>query len=197
MTEKAVQRRSRCWGRGGRCRFVKVKIFLLTKSISSSTCCWCSIFSSLCFSSICWSCSTSILMLVLSNYQIALLLDWYKLTPEKRKPELLIKFASVSQAKRIFPNKSNVGKLDIYLKFSVRYSISIHADLLIVDIIMINTIIDKAPRFSIRRVIWILASDTEYQYLSNSINIHKYWDGNAEYNAEYWQVLICYVTNLV
>ena len=138
-----------------------------------------SIFSSLCFSSICCSCSTSILMLVLSNYQIALLLDWYKLTPEKRKSELLIKFTSVSEAKRIFPNKSNVGKLDIYLKFSVRYSISIHADLLIVDIIMINTIIDKAPRFSIRRVIWILASDTEYQYLSNSINIHKYWYGNA------------------
>ena len=45
-------------------------------------------------------------------------LDWYKLTPEKRKPELLIKFASVSQAKRIFPNKSNVGNLNIFKVFS-------------------------------------------------------------------------------
>ena len=91
LTEKAVQRRSRCWGWGGRCRFAKVKIFLLTESISSSIYCLCSIFSSLCFSSICCSRSTSILMLVLSNYQIALLLvrkSWIDTNSPLRKENL-------------------------------------------------------------------------------------------------------------
>ena len=44
------------------------------------------------------------------------------------------------------------------------------------------TSIDRAPRLSIRKVIWILASDTEasattppgVMYLSNSTDIHKY-----------------------
>ena len=35
----------------------------------------------------------------------------------------------------------------------------------------------QGPRFSIRMVIGIFSSDA--QYLSNSTNIHKYWDGNA------------------
>ena len=91
LTEKTVQRRSRCWGWGGRCRFAKVKIFLLTESIYSSICCLCSIFSSLCFSSICCSRSTSILMLVLLNYQIALLLvrkSWIDTNSPLRKENL-------------------------------------------------------------------------------------------------------------
>ena len=53
------------------------------------------------------------------------------------------------------------------------------------------TSIDRAPRLSIRKVIWILASDTEasattppgVMYLSNSTDNHKYWDGNAVYTS--------------
>ena len=43
--------------------------------------------------------------------------------------------------------------------------------------------LDKAPRLSIRIVIWILPSDI----CQLNKNISKYWDGNAIYEAVQWE----------
>ena len=77
--------------------------------------------------------------------------------------------------------------LDQQALFIITTSITINITTSITNISSVTNItritsIDRAPRLSIRKVIWVLASDTEasattppgVMYLSNSTDIHKY-----------------------